>query len=50
MIVRPGAFPTPEQRFAYSESICQRPLTERGGMPASERFLSALQQLTLGVS
>jgi len=49
MIVRPGAFPTPEQRFAYSESICQRPLSERGGLPASERFFSALRQLTLGV-
>jgi CHASE2 domain-containing sensor protein len=49
MIVRPGAFPTPEQRFAYSESVCQRPLPERGEMPASERFLAAFQQLTLGV-
>ncbi|MEJ0039774.1 MAG: CHASE2 domain-containing protein [Gammaproteobacteria bacterium] len=49
MIVRPGAFPTPEQRFAYSESVCQRPLPARGDVPAGERFLSALQQLTLGV-
>jgi hypothetical protein len=49
MIVRPGAFPTPEQRFAYSESVCQRPLPEHGDLPASERFLPALQQLTLGV-
>jgi hypothetical protein len=49
MIVRPGAFPTPEQRFAYGESICQRPLPLRGALPVGERFMSALQQLTLGV-
>ena len=29
--------------------MCQRPLPERGGVPASERFFSAFQQLTLGV-
>jgi CHASE2 domain-containing sensor protein len=49
MIVRPGAFPTPEQRFAYGESVCQRPLPSRGALPVGERFMSALQQLTLGV-
>lgn len=49
MIVRAGAFPTPEQRFAYSESVCQRPMPQQGEMPTGERFFAALQQLTLGV-
>ncbi|MEJ1965092.1 MAG: CHASE2 domain-containing protein [Gammaproteobacteria bacterium] len=49
MIVRPGAFPTPEQKFAYSDSVCQRPMPASGGVPRSERFLTAFQQLTLGV-
>jgi hypothetical protein len=48
MIVRPGAFPTPEQKFAYSDAVCQRPMRE-DGVPQSERFLTAFQQLTLGV-
>jgi CHASE2 domain-containing sensor protein len=49
MIVRAGAFPPPEQKFAYSESACQRPMPERREIPRNERFLAALQQLTLGV-
>ena len=49
MIVRPGAFPTADQRFAYGDSACQRPLPERGTLPLGERFMAALQQLTLGV-
>ncbi|HEV7717324.1 MAG TPA: CHASE2 domain-containing protein [Steroidobacteraceae bacterium] len=48
MIVRPGAFPTPEQKFAYSDAVCQHPMRE-AGVPRSERFLAALQQLTLGM-
>ncbi len=49
LIVRPGAFPTPEQRFAYGDSMCQRPLPERGALPLGERFMAAFQQLALGV-
>jgi hypothetical protein len=49
LMVRAGAFPPPEQKFAYSESECQRPMPEKRAVPRSERFLAALQQLTLGV-
>ncbi len=49
MIVRAGAFPPPEQKFAYSESACQRTMPEKRSIPTSERFLAAFQQLTLGV-
>lgn len=49
MIVRAGAFPPPEQKFAFSESACQRPMPETREVGRSERFLAAVQQLTLGV-
>ena len=49
MIVRPGAYPTPEQKFAYSDGVCQHPMSERGDVPRSERFLTAFQQVTLGL-
>jgi hypothetical protein len=49
MIVRAGAFPPPEQKFAFSESACQRPMPEKREVGRSERFTAALQQLTLGV-
>jgi hypothetical protein len=49
MTVRAGAFPPPEQKFAYSESACQRPMAEHRPVARSERFLAAVQQLTLGV-
>jgi hypothetical protein len=49
MIVRAGAFPPPEQKFAYSESTCQRAMPEKRSLSTGERFLAAFQQLTLGV-
>jgi hypothetical protein len=49
MMVRAGAFPPPEQKFAFSESACQRPMPERREVGRAERFMAAVQQLTLGV-
>jgi CHASE2 domain-containing sensor protein len=49
LIVRAGAFPPPEQKFAFSESACQRPMPEGREMGRGERFMAAIQQLTLGV-